>query len=45
MDIKKLWSAVLRLEGDKIISADEYWEDDGIAPQWRLDKQIGLPIN
>lgn len=25
----------------KIISLDEYWGDDGIAPQWRLDKKIG----
>lgn len=29
---------------DKIISLDEYWGDDGVAPQWRLDKKIGKPI-
>lgn len=29
---------------DKIISIDEYWSDDGPAPQWRLDKCIGNPI-
>lgn len=29
---------------DKIISIDEYWGDDGPAPQWRLDKCIGNPI-
>ncbi|NLM10011.1 MAG: nuclear transport factor 2 family protein, partial [Clostridiaceae bacterium] len=31
-------------KGDKISCLDEYWGDDGIAPQWRLDKQIGQPI-
>ena len=30
--------------GDKIAVIDEYWGDDGAAPQWRLDKQIGRPI-
>ena len=29
---------------DKIISLDEYWGDDGVAPQWRLDKKIGKSI-
>lgn len=29
---------------DKIISLNEYWGDDGVAPQWRLDKEIGKPI-
>lgn len=29
---------------DKIISLNEYWADDGVAPQWRLDKEIGKPI-
>ena len=28
----------------KIVSMDEYWADDGRAPQWRLDKHIGTPI-
>ena len=28
----------------KILSIDEYWGDDGPAPQWRLDKHIGTPI-
>lgn len=32
------------LENDKIISVDEYWGDDGDAPQWRLDKHIGSLI-
>ena len=34
----------IRTENDKIISMDEYWADDGKAPQWRLDKHIGTPI-
>lgn len=34
----------IRLKEDKIISIDEYWGDDGIAPEWRLDKQMGTPI-
>lgn len=29
---------------DKISVLNEYWGDDGIAPQWRLDKHIGKPI-
>ncbi len=28
----------------KIIVLDEYWGDDGKAPQWRIEKQIGRPI-
>ena len=28
----------------KILSMDEYWADDGVPPQWRLDKQIGTAI-
>lgn len=34
----------MRTENDKIISMDEYWADDGKAPQWRLDKHIGTAI-
>lgn len=34
----------IRIADDKIISMDEYWADDGLAPQWRLDKQIGTRI-
>lgn len=34
----------IKTENDKIVSMDEYWADDGNAPQWRLDKQIGTPI-
>lgn len=34
----------IRLKEDKILSVDEYWGDDGIAPKWRLNKQIGCSI-
>lgn len=36
-------SFVKVLDG-KILSMDEYWADDGVPPQWRLDKQIGTAI-
>ena len=29
---------------NKIQKLDEYWVDDGIAPQWRLEKHIGQKI-
>lgn len=28
----------------KILSIDEYWGDDGPAPQWRKDRHIGVTI-
>lgn len=34
----------IRIAKDKIISVDEYWGEDGSAPQWRLDKKIGSSI-
>ena len=34
----------IKTENEKIASIDEYWADDGTAPQWRLDKYIGTPI-
>ncbi len=34
----------LRMEDGRIAALDEYWGDDGVAPQWRLDKRIGRPI-
>lgn len=34
----------IRIKQDKIISADEYWSDDGDAPQWRQEMHIGKPI-
>lgn len=33
------------MEGEKIKTLDEYWGDDGEAPQWRKDKHIGKPIS
>lgn len=37
-------TSFIQMENDKIVSLDEYWADDGSAPQWRLDKHIGTPI-
>ena len=34
----------IRIRHDKIISVDEYWADDGEAPQWRQEMRIGQPI-
>lgn len=33
-----------KFQDNKILCLDEYWGDDGVAPQWRLDKKIGKPI-
>ena len=35
----------IQTQEDKICGIDEYWGDDGPAPQWRLDKHIGIPIH
>lgn len=37
-------TSFFKIEGEKIKELDEYWGDDGVAPQWRLDKHIGKPI-
>lgn len=37
-------TSFIKFSGEKIVSLDEYWSDDGIAPKWRLDKKIGKPI-
>ena len=34
----------IEIEDEKIIAINEYWGDDGTAPQWRLDKKIGMKI-
>lgn len=34
----------IRVVDDKISCIDEYWGDDGEAPQWRQDKHIGRKI-
>lgn len=37
-------TSFIKIQQDKIISIDEYWGDDDLAPQWRLDMHIGKPI-
>ena len=37
-------TSFIQIEDGRIRSIDEYWGDDGSAPQWRLDKRIGIPI-
>ena len=34
----------IRLSGGKIREMDEYWADDGEAPEWRRQMKIGRPI-
>lgn len=34
----------IRVEDGKILSIDEYWGDDGDAPQWRQEMGIGSKI-
>lgn len=38
-------ASFFRVTDGKIASIDEYWGDDGEAPQWRQDKQIGTKIH
>ena len=38
-------ASLIESQGDKIISLDEIWGDDGPAPQWRLDLRLGRPIH
>lgn len=37
-------TSFIKFSGDKIIALDEYWGEDGMAPQWRQDKKIGKCI-
>lgn len=37
-------TSFIKMRDEKIASIDEYWGDDGTAPQWRLDKKIGTVI-
>lgn len=37
-------TSFFKLDNGKIIAVDEYWADDGDAPQWRLDMHIGTAI-
>lgn len=34
----------LSVSEGKICSIEEYWGDDGLPPQWRLEKHIGTAI-
>lgn len=34
----------IRLEDNLIIEMDEYWADDGLAPEWRRRMKIGTSI-
>lgn len=37
-------TSFFRMEDGKIVSMDEYWSDDGEAPEWRLNMKIGKRI-
>lgn len=37
-------TSFIQTKSDKIIAMDEYFADDGMAPQWRMDKHIGTSI-
>lgn len=37
-------TSFVKVTDDKITAIDEYWADDGTAPDWRLAKHIGKPI-
>jgi len=37
-------TSFIKTDKGKIVFIDEYWGDDGPAPQWRADKHIGTPI-
>ncbi len=37
-------TSFIKVVGDKIVSVDEYWADDGDVPNWRLAKNIGRAI-
>ncbi|WP_411676896.1 nuclear transport factor 2 family protein [Caproicibacter sp.] len=37
-------TSFIQMMGNSIKAIDEYWGDDGCAPQWRTEKNIGKPI-
>lgn len=37
-------TSFIKVRDGKILSVDEYWGDDGPAPQWRQDMHIGRAI-
>lgn len=44
-DVSVHATSFFEFNNGKIKLLNEYWGDDGKAPQWRIDKQIGKPIN
>lgn len=36
--------SLIRVEGERIASIDEYWGDDGPVPAWRREMGLGRPI-
>lgn len=36
--------SIFKIENNKIKELDEYFGDDGLAPKWRIDKNIGKKI-
>ena len=52
MTVARVWdettsfhvTSFIQLENDTIKAIDEYWGEDGRAPQWRTEKHIGKPI-
>ncbi len=37
-------TSFIQVKDGKIVAMDEYWGDDGEAPQWRQDMKIGSKI-
>lgn len=37
-------TSFIKIMQGRIAAMDEYWADDGPAPQWRRDKHIGVPV-
>ena len=37
-------TSFMKVIDDKIAAVDEYWADDGAAPDWRVEKHIGRAI-
>ena len=37
-------TSFFQIPDGRIQSLDEYWADDGTAPEWRLEKKIGTKI-
>lgn len=37
-------TSFFRMAGGKIAELDEYWGDDGAAPEWRRSMEIGVSI-